>query len=359
MLRKKDLTTKGESAFKKENQKEMEPTMEADPKILFEELYQKAITMGLNGTHFRKLKSLQDLRTPRKNRYTKYITKGVISVLGLLLTLFVVILTEWPISNYKLISVLFHVRGMDIEREQCVIGMPEKLIDVFRPPINCGFCRGITEVDHVTNISPDEFEKTYAYTGRPVVIVDGAKNWTATKEFSFEFFRNIYGEDSPVLENVESNCQFFPYKTSFKNLGEVFNMTEERAHMKGGSEPWYIGWSNCDFSAANVLRTHYDRPYFLPRIAESSKTDWIFMGSPGYGAHMHIDNVVNPSWQAQITGTKMWTLEPPPECYYECANNIEVTVKSGEIIVLDTNIWFHSTLNVGEDISICIGSEYD
>jgi hypothetical protein len=46
--------------------------------------------------------------------------------------------------------------------------------------------------------------------------------------------------------------------------------------------------SNCDGSAANVLRTHYSRPYFLPDEAESSKTDWIFMGSPNYGAQMHV-----------------------------------------------------------------------
>ena len=28
-------------------------------------------------------------------------------------------------------------------------------------------------------------------------------------------------------------------------------------------------------------------------------------------------------------------------------------------VVLDTNKWFHSTLNIGNDISITIGSEYD
>ena len=48
--------------------------------------------------------------------------------------------------------------------------------------------------------------------------------------------------------------------------------------------------SNCDSSAANILRQHYKRPYFLPSVSESSKTDWIFMGSPGYGAHMHVRN---------------------------------------------------------------------
>lgn len=50
----------------------------------------------------------------------------------------------------------------------------------------------------------------------------------------------------------------------------------------------YLYRSNCDSEAANELRKHYKRPYFLPEVSESSKTDWIFMGCPGYGAHMHV-----------------------------------------------------------------------
>jgi len=80
----------------------------------------------------------------------------------------------------------------------------------------------------------------YAYSGRPVLILDGQENWTAPDSFSFEFFKNIYSSDSPVLVNSERDCQFFPYQTNFKNLGDVFNMTSERANMKG--DPWYIGW---------------------------------------------------------------------------------------------------------------------
>ena len=49
--------------------------------------------------------------------------------------------------------------------------------------------------------------------------------------------------------------------------------------------------SNCDFSAANILRKHYTRPYFLPKLSESSKTDWMFMGSPGYGANLHVSSL--------------------------------------------------------------------
>ena len=47
--------------------------------------------------------------------------------------------------------------------------------------------------------------------------------------------------------------------------------------------------------------------------------------------YFQIDNVGNPSWQAQITGIKQWTLEPPPECFYECEKSIVFAVKPGEI----------------------------
>ncbi|KAG1679043.1 Bifunctional arginine demethylase and lysyl-hydroxylase JMJD6 [Nymphon striatum] len=249
----------------------------------------------------------------------------------------------------------FYVEGIDPEAESCTVDMPAAIHDAFRPPVNCSMCSHVTEVEHVSVLTAKLFEERHAYSGRPVVIVDGTNNWTAPEVFSFNFFKQLYPEDSPVRGD---QCQFFPYQTSFESLNEVFNMTEDRANLRDGSNPWYIGWSNCDQEATDVLRRHYQRPYFLPPQSESSKTDWIFMGSPGYGAHMHIDHVGNPSWQAQIKGQKLWTLEPPPECFLEC-QTLKVIVNPGEIIVLDTNRWFHKTLVLGDSISITIGSEYD
>ncbi|CAL7940419.1 unnamed protein product [Xylocopa violacea] len=192
---------------------------------------------------------------------------------------------------------------------------------------------------------------SYAYSGRPVVVTDAMANWTATTKFSFAFFKSLYdGEDA--------NCQFFPYKTEFKSLQDVFEMSESRASLEEGTKPWYVGWSNCDEEIGSELRRYYQRPYFLPATAESEKTDWIFMGSHGYGAPMHVDDVEHPSWQAQIKGEKQWILEPPRECHYAC-NRLEVVVHPGEIIVLDTNRWYHQTKIVSEEMSITIGAEYD
>lgn len=100
--------------------------------------------------------------------------------------------------------------------------------------------------------------------------------------------------------------------------------------MSLGIEPWYFGWSNCNQEVAKILRQHYDRPYFLPELSENKAIDWIFMGGRGLGAHMHVDNVKLPSWQAQLKGTKEWILSPPPECYYAC-KKFSVIVQPGDI----------------------------
>ena len=81
----------------------------------------------------------------------------------------------------------------------------------------------------------------YAYSGRPVVVIDAMENWTAQHVFSFQFFKGVY-EESLEHWTVQSGCQFFPYETEFTQLREVFNMSEDRAHMRDGTRPWYIGW---------------------------------------------------------------------------------------------------------------------
>lgn len=161
-----------------------------------------------------------------------------------------------------------------------------------------------------------------------VVVTDATKNWTALEVFSFEYFKEIYEKNDPHRKTLD--CQFFPYKTNFTSLFDAFNMPKERVESKPGTEPWYFGWSNCNEEIASILRKHYDRPYFLPRTSELNAIDWIFMGGRGLGAHMHLDNVNLPSWQAQLKGTKEWLISPTPECIFEC-HSFSVIVNPGDI----------------------------
>ena len=58
--------------------------------------------------------------------------------------------------------------------------------------------------------------------------------------FSFKYFKNLYDKYEDAYEVQETSCQFFPYKTNFGSLEEVFLMGKRRAAFKG--KPWYIGW---------------------------------------------------------------------------------------------------------------------
>lgn len=55
--------------------------------------------------------------------------------------------------------------------------------------------------------------------------------------FSFDFFKDLYNTTNPYKENDSLGCQFFPYKTNFKNLQQVFRM-----NMKQLGSSWYVGW---------------------------------------------------------------------------------------------------------------------
>ena len=273
----------------------------------------------------------------------------------------------------------------DLTREECAFVLPDFTNTVTRPLDDCGMCRNLSEIKRVKKINKKEFIEKYAYSGIPVIITDSINDWPGLRTFNFDFFRELYlnlekkkfkktrtMEHKNSSENLERSssfieseiqvdskltCQFFSYKSKFKNLIQVFEM--KRTKDGTWQMPWYVGWSNCNNHASKILRNHYKRPYFLPTESEMSRIDWIFMGTPGYGASIHIDDVTNPTWQAQISGIKIWTFKPPVECLLKCSLSITAQVKPGEIIIFDSNRWFHSTLITGKELSIAICSEYD
>ncbi|CAG9865353.1 unnamed protein product [Phyllotreta striolata] len=237
---------------------------------------------------------------------------------------------------------------------ECVVEMPVDASKVFKEPENCAFCENITTVEKISRISPTDFYQKYTKRGKPVVITDATQDWPAIQSFTFDFFKTLYES----TDNAGENCQFFPYRTEFRSLAEVFRMPAARAALAPGERPWYVGWNNCRDEAGRLLRRYYSAPYFLGDASEGIRTSWIFMGGPGPGAQMHIDNVHYPSWQAQLSGRKLWKLAPPLECWSVC-HAMEVEVETGETIVVDTNRWYHQTIVLPGRISITIGSEFD
>ncbi|CAH1794438.1 unnamed protein product [Owenia fusiformis] len=246
----------------------------------------------------------------------------------------------------------------DFIGSKCLVDNNAILMEAARPLVECDVCKNLKQVPIVYDLDEKTFVEKYAYSNVPALVKGATKNWTAMDTFSFKFLKDIYTKTPDALQSVEEECQFFPYKTEFHTLEEVFEMPEARANFEEGQKNWYIGWSNCNGDVAEILRKHYQRPHFLPKDSESSSLDWLFMGGSGPGAFVHLDYVQRPSWQAQIKGRKSWTLVPVPECEHVCVP-MNITVEKGDIILIDTNQWYHSTFVHPGEISITIGSEYD
>lgn len=204
----------------------------------FKTLRLKARKLGIKDSTLLKVNSVNKLKKPSRTMYIGAILVCVLAVLvGFVgLALKKEVITKRMVAHFIADKIL----DFDLEKEPCFFPYPEIILDMFRPPVDCGICKNVSSVDRVRNISTAEFLEKYAYTARPVVIEDGMSNWTAHKHFNFEFFKKIYSPNSPAMKSRDPQCQFFPYKTSFESLQEVFQMPEKDAKMEG--KPWYIGW---------------------------------------------------------------------------------------------------------------------
>lgn len=160
--------------------------------------------------------------------------------------------SKWRSLKWFLIVILpvvlaiagYYFEGIEllkVKEQLCLVDINEIFIEVTRKRTNCTLlCEGLTEIPRVSNLSKQEFVSRYAYNGRPVVITDGAKNWSAVGRFSFTFFKELFDKNKEAYRVNEDECQFFPYRTEFISLEEALNMSKERSEWK--AEPWYFGW---------------------------------------------------------------------------------------------------------------------
>lgn len=108
-----------------------------------------------------------------------------------------------------LIAIAFYYGNKHLlKHERCLVSMPDTISHAFRAPENCNFCRDVTHVKRLSNLSPEQFEQEFAYNARPVIITDATVNWTAMNVFNFQYFKNVY--DAADYNADNSNCQFFP-----------------------------------------------------------------------------------------------------------------------------------------------------
>ncbi|XP_045766733.1 uncharacterized protein LOC123868307 isoform X2 [Maniola jurtina] len=196
----------------------------------------------------------------------------------------------------------------------------------------------------------------YAYSSKPIIVKHAISHWRAIKEFNFHMFKKLYEKTSGSYESLEEGCQFLNFKTDLFTLKEVFEMPAARIRNEPGQDPWYVGWGNCHPDILTKIRRYYAVPEFLPEDAEFPATENLFFGYE-MGAVMHLDYIPRLMWQGQVKGNKTWTVVPVPECEHVC-NKFQYYVEPGDVVLLDTRLWYHATSIPKGQFSLTVQSEY-
>lgn len=62
-------------------------------------------------------------------------------------------------------------------------------------------------------------------------------------------------------------------------------------------------------------------------------------------------------WQGQVLGRKTWEVAPTPECDNVCGR-FNFSVDTGDVVLLNTRVWYHATHVTDKNLSLTITSEY-
>lgn len=192
---------------------------------------------GLNKTLIRRTLTEAKLKTKHRNKSARCLkTRSALvgTVFGALFVLVGVLLAVFGVDRQFIVDY--------IKDSRCLIPNDGLLMEIARPVSSCDMCVDLIQVPVEENISTEIFIEKYAYSAIPVLIKKSTENWTAMSEFSFDFFKDLYTQHKGALEVIEDECQFFPYKTEFTSLAQVFNMSARRANFLSGEDPWYVGW---------------------------------------------------------------------------------------------------------------------
>ena len=212
------------------------------------------------------------------------------------------------------------------------------------PPQTCDYCR-FKQIPRFSGMSESGFIDLILQ-GRPFIVqmppqsrakIHGSK--------ALDFVRELY-----VKYGAASLAAYKDKKVTqedYKDVFEFFRQINSSSTGKVTAQQTYFGWPEI---RPNVVREMdaklVMRPGFIPPTlwaGHLKQQRWVFLGKPGPGIEPHIDHVPDHgTWQYQLAGSKQWLLKPRSECATSCPDHV-ITVSPGEVFVLDTTQWMHST----------------
>ncbi len=233
----------------------------------------------------------------------------------------------------------------------------------------------VLPIERRSNLSIEEFKNHYVKKGIPVVLDAAAKDWDCVKNWSFDYFKNLYGKDEIVV--VDQHDMTAPYQRM--TLADVIN------GIKNGSNQYYRFYPLLEKHPEHIL----DFDYKWLRERRNKLTVFeafqVFIGGDKTLTNLHNANQCNLF--TQVVGEKKWRLyhsfhtaivdplpvenvyrsaplrknnEPfnpfeadfeAPFALYEYIDSYEVHLKPGDVLWNPPFYW-HAVQNIGESIGV-------
>ena len=156
----------------------------------------------------------------------------------------------------------------------------------------------LQSVDRVELIKPDDFKRNYYLPKKPLVITELAKQWPAYDKWTWDYFKEIVGNERvPLYNNVKSDA-YTPINTAddYKTFGEYVDMIQK------GPAGWRIFLFNI-FDHAPQLIKDFRWPEELMK-GFVKKYPMLFTGGQSSITHMHFDIDLSHILHTQFAGRK-------------------------------------------------------
>lgn len=230
-------------------------------------------------------------------------------------------------------------------------------------------------ITEISDLSPQQF---YAYNflpGIPVVFKGVAKNWSACKEWDFDYFSNNFGKEPVIFVNHEvygsasnkSDFEISSLEEYIKSINDVNDQRYARFHPLLDRHPELKEYLNLRWLKERMMQKFFSGFIF----------NVLFIGKSGSTTNCH--NEGNDNLFLQIYGKKKWYLWPSDYLYafhpranrspakycdinpenpqireylgYENLDYYETELEEGDILYVPSYTW-HYTKNITPSIGV-------
>ena len=156
----------------------------------------------------------------------------------------------------------------------------------------------IYPLEHVSNISQNDFKKKYIAKGKPLIIEGAALDWPTVKQWSLDYFKNLYGNEKVLYVDYQNHSTF-----------ERISLEEIISGIREKTGRYYRFYP--------LLQRHpehsKDFDYNWLKSCRH-KINWnenfnVFMG--GKGSYSPLHNSFSNNIFTQVHGEKEWIIYPP------------------------------------------------